>query len=126
MELYDYIQQSIKPVPIENTMGRVYEDRHSDFTADSRLWIELFMIVDKENRELADVLMYIRGTGAILTPDQTFGYVIQPVIDPSGRLGWVSQQQYEKERQYLLPYANLLIESLKELRRRYDQKLIIW
>jgi hypothetical protein len=124
MELYDYIQQSIAP-PLENALGRVYEDRYPELTNDSRLWIELFMITDSPNHKLSDMMMYIRATGAILVPDQQWGYVIQPVIDSTGQKGWQSQQQYEQERKYLVPYGNALISALADLRRRYEQKLIV-
>jgi hypothetical protein len=120
----DYIQQSIQP-PLENTLGRVYQDRYPELTNDSRLWLELFMITDSPDHKLSDQLMIIRATGAILVPDQQWGYVIQPVIDSTGQKGWQSQQQYEQERKYLVPYGNALISALADVRRRYEQKLIV-
>ncbi|MBU2703898.1 hypothetical protein Ga0466249_005048 [Sporomusaceae bacterium BoRhaA] len=124
MELYDYIQQSIQP-PLENSLGRVYQDQYPELTNDSRLWLELFMITDSPDHRLSDQLMIIRATGAILVPDQQWGYVIQPVIDSTGQKGWQSQQQYEQERQYLVPYTQTLITALMDLRRGYEQKLIV-
>lgn len=131
MELYDYINQSLPktnlpPITPPNFNGREYKDGYPELTADSRLWIELFMITDSPNHQLSDQLMIIRRTGAILVQDPQYGFAINIVIDPTGQRGWESQQQYDQERQYLVPYGNQLISTLAELRRRYDQKTIIW
>ena len=65
MELYDYINQSLPktnlpPIAPPNFSGREYKDGYPELTADSRLWIELFMITDSPDHKLSDQLMIIR------------------------------------------------------------------
>jgi hypothetical protein len=134
MELYDYIQQSssisvskpnLPPIQPLNFGGYEYKDGYEHSPPDSKLWIAFMKMVDSPDHRLTDILKYIRNTGTMLVPDQQWGYIIRPVIDPAGKQGWQSQQQYDQEKQYLVPYGNQLIAALAELRRRYEQKLIV-
>ncbi len=134
MELYDYIQQStpqlvskpnLPPIQPLNFGGYEYKDGYEYSPPDSKLWIALMKMVDSPDHRLTDILKCIRNTGAMLVPDQQWGYAIRPVIDPAGQKGWKSQQQYDQEKQYLVPYGNQIISALAELRRRHEQKLIV-
>ena len=58
---------------------------------------------------------------AIFIIDNQYGFIIQPVIDPNGQKGWKNIEQYNEERKYLMPYSNILIESLKQLRIFYEK-----
>jgi len=119
MELYDYIQIP-KPIPplFGADMGQLYQDRYYQHSPnDSRLWLELFAISDSADRILTEKLEYIRTTGAVLILDQQCGFRINPVI---GVNGWESINQYNQERQYLMQHMQAMIQSLGELRRRYD------
>jgi hypothetical protein len=122
MEIYDYVQKQPKPLPpIGSDLGYSYKDSYEYSPNDSWLWLELFIITDKCNRELAKQLEIIRATGAIFIIDNHYGFIIQPVIDPAGQKGWKNIEQYNEERKYLMPYSNLLIESLKQLRIFYEK-----
>jgi len=119
MELYDYIQMP-KPIPslFGADMGQSYQDKYYQHSPkDSRLWLELFAIADKVDRTLSEKLEYIRNTGAVLLIDQQYGFKIQPVI---GFNGWQSIEQYNQEREYLMVHMQTMLQSLGELRCRYD------
>lgn len=121
MEIYDYVQKQPTPPPlIGSDLGYSYKDSYEYSPNDSWLWLEFFIITDKCNRELAKQLEIIRATGAIFVIDNQYGFVIQPVIDPEGKKGWTCMEQYNAERKYLMPYSNILIESLKQLRFFYE------
>lgn len=128
MELYDYIQipKLLSPIPplFGSDMGQYYQDKYYRYSPnDSRLWLELFIITDKlAGRELTVQLEIIRNTGAVLVLDQQHGFRINPVI---GINGWESIEQYNQERQYLIDHMQTMIQSLGELRRRYDSGKIV-
>ena len=120
MEIYDYVKPPLPPIPplFGSDMGKSYQDRYYQYSPnDSRLWLELFAISDNHNRQVAQQLEIIRATGAWLILDQQYGFKIQPVI---GVNGWESIEQYNQERQYLMQHMQVMIQSLGELRRRYD------
>ena len=126
MELYDYIQipQPIPPL-FGSEMGVSYQDRYNYPAWDSKLWLELFVITDKHSRDLAQQLDIIRATGAELEFNQQYGFSIKPIIDFHGITGWKNVEQYQIERERLVPHSDILIQSLGELRRRYDSGKII-
>jgi len=129
MELYDYIQmpKSLPPIPplLGADMGTVYQDRYQYPSNDSKLWLELFTITDKHNKNLAEQLDIIRATGANLVFNPQYGFGIQPVFDHNGIMGWKNIEQYQVERERLVPHDDILIQSLGELRHRYDSGKII-
>ncbi|MCX7779623.1 MAG: hypothetical protein N2491_01755 [Negativicutes bacterium] len=123
MELYDFIQQHPKHhEAVLNHFGRVYRDQYPYSPADSHLWLELFIIADTvtPNKQLFERLDYIRRVGANLVRDDQFGFVVKPIIDPQGFRGWMSQEQYDIEKQCLNDFTDVLIMCLRELRKRYD------
>jgi hypothetical protein len=85
---------------------------------DSALWLPLLEKARAIDMDFAARLLYIRGAGAKLVPDERIGYRIQPIIDPSGVSGWTSLKQYEAERWCLDPYKTQLVEVLKALDRK--------
>ena len=130
MELYDYINVS-KPIAppghhtnVINFLGTVFRDLYPYSPGDSLLWMELFQIsCSMQHPNLASMLAYIRNVGARLIPDSQFGFLIQPVIDPTGFRGWPSQADYDREKQCLVTpknYTQVLIRALVELRKRYE------
>ncbi len=128
MELYDYINVASGPMPPQHhtnvtaSLGKVFRDLYPYSPEDSLLWMELFQITASWNHEnLASMLAYLRNVGARLIPDERFGFVLQPVIDPTGFRGWPSQADYDREKQCLNKYTQVLIEALVELRRRYNE-----
>lgn len=86
---------------------------------DSRLWLELFIAASKKNRELCEVLQYIRNTGAKLVRNPKYGYIIKPVI---GVYGWSSEQEYKRERKPLEKHRELLLKLLADLAKEANKK----
>jgi len=126
LELYDYIQPDLpippKPPDLFAGMGYSYEDLYPHSPNDSRLWIELFMIAASMNHDMAKRLEYVRNVGAWLILDQTYGFVIRPIIDPMGMNGWTSDEQYNQQgRNQLSVYGQQVVQCLGILRRRFDQ-----
>jgi len=79
---------------------------------DSELWLDLFMLADKMDPELAAILQYLRNAGTQLVADVKWGYKLVPFV---GKEGWESVEQYQKEAEYLKPFRNQLIIILKKL-----------
>ena len=155
MELYQYIQPQIPPKPpaikqppilasnipqppqliptppvqqnitCYSELGREYRDVFTNLP-DGPLWLELFIIADGFNQELAEILEYVRNVGAKLIQDNYYGFIIEPIVDPSGCYGWSSMEQYREERKWLVPHTDILLKSLKILRERYDNRQIMW
>lgn len=80
--------------------------------ADHQQWVWLFMQAAFKSRELADTLCILRGMGCELVPDQTYGYVIRPII---GGKGWQSIEQYNLTKEPLKEHTNELLPLLKQL-----------
>ena len=108
-----------QPLPSNNQPNgnkiEQYADNYQKFhPEDSPLWIDLITFAAFQSKELAEMLQYLRGTGCILIPHQTFGYVIKPVI---GNDGWRSQEEYDREKKCLNQYGETLINLLVRLKR---------
>lgn len=141
MELYEHIKppvqpiakplpptppQRIQPVPIQqhslfDILGQPIVDRYEYPTNDSALWLELFIIVSRTSMECVAILEYIRKTGALLTPDDKCGYRIQPIIGPQG---WASQDQYNQERNALIPHMDLIKQAMLELKYKVNNGMV--
>ena len=80
--------------------------------ADSDLWLELFMLADVYDPELAGILQWLRNTGTMLKPDEKFKYKLVPWV---GDEGWSSEAEYRKESVALKPYRTQLVMILKKL-----------
>lgn len=128
MELHDYINQRNPDhhTAVVSRMGTCYRDQYPYSPEDSFLWLELFTIASLANHELAQRLVIIRAVGASLILNAQYGFIIEPIIDPSGFKGWhsIEEYNYEKQQQNLNYYAPQLLNSLAELRRRYNNNLI--
>ena len=80
--------------------------------ADSDLWLELFMLADVVDPELAGILQWLRNTGTVLVKDDKWGYRLVPWV---GDEGWSSEAEYRKESAALKPYRTQLVMILKKL-----------
>lgn len=97
----------------ENWPVEEYTDDFNRYhPADHQQWVWLFMQAAFKSRELADTLCILRGMGCELVPDQTYGYVIRPII---GGKGWQSIEQYNLTKAPLKDHTNELLLLLKQL-----------
>lgn len=107
------------PIPLRLMVSTEYQDRYEFSPGDSELWQKLFVWADTVAGErFAGMLQYIRNTGAVLIESDRYGYIIKPVI---GSQGWMSQEEYERERLPLLEYSEALVRLLKILREEQKQ-----
>lgn len=91
----------------------IYSDTFYNVSPDdSDLWLELFMLADVYDPELAAILQYLRNTGTQLKPDSKWGYKLVPFI---GDEGWSSMAEYKRESAALKPYRSQLIICLRKL-----------
>jgi hypothetical protein len=91
----------------------IYRDTfYSVSPDDSDLWLELFMLADVYDPELAAILQYLRNTGTQLKPDSKWGYKLVPFV---GDEGWSSMAEYKRESAALKPYRSQLIICLRKL-----------
>ena len=93
--------------------GVIYADTFYTVSPDdSDLWLELFMLADVVDPELAGILQWLRNTGTLLKPDDKFGYRLVPWV---GDEGWSSEVEYKRESAALKPYRSQLIICLRKL-----------
>ena len=92
----------------------IYADTFHDISPeDSDLWMDLFMMADEFDTELAWILHWLRITGTTLVEDKKFGYRLVPFV---GDEGWQSEAEYKQESKALKPYASQLVMMLRRLR----------
>lgn len=96
----------------ETVIRDPYVFLHNDTPEDSDLWLSLLAKAHESNFELFAILDYLRGTGVKLVKSPKHNYRLEPII---GEDAWISLEQYQKEKQYLLPYTDELARLLKEL-----------
>ncbi len=100
--------------PLKEMTAYQWEDKYSEHSPDDhQLWMRLFEMAEfNSGRELVSMLAYIRNIGAVLKPDQKYGYVIHPVIGP---IGFKDREEYERERRPLMQFKGNVIHLLKLL-----------
>lgn len=72
--------------------------------------------------DLATILCALRANGCELVPDNTYGYVIRPII---GGHGWRDMQQYNETKEPLNDYIDILLPLLKRLRDAEQKGLVV-
>ena len=88
-------------------------DPRPDLAEDSALWVRFLELAEKQDPMLAGTLHGFRCLGTRLRQGRS-GYVLRPEIDPIR--GWLSQAEYEKERdKWLMPHISTIKDLLKQL-----------
>ena len=80
--------------------------------ADSDLWLDLFMMADIVDPDLAARLQYLRNAGTKLEADAKWGYRLVPYV---GDEGWRTVAEYQREAECLKPYRAQLVMILRKL-----------
>lgn len=102
--------------PAARMAKRVIIDPGRDISpGDSSLWLSLLTAAEQIDSELYARLFCLRGAGCRLEPHLQYGYIIAPVIDGKGVMGWASRAEYEREVRCLQPYVKPLTELLRKI-----------
>lgn len=91
-----------------------YTDDFREYHPEDRwqwAWLLLEAAIIDEN--MATILCVLRGNGSELVKDDTYGYVIRPII---GGHGWDSVEQYNQTKAPLNDYIDQLLPLLRRLR----------
>jgi hypothetical protein len=81
----------------------------------SGLWYLLFNEAHSVDPKLAGILEKMRDMGTLLEPNEEFGYVLRPVIDPNTFGGWATQYEYDNYKKCLEPHTKTLIWALGKI-----------
>lgn|GEM_PF-3436479 len=112
-------EQTYTPPPI-------YEDPRPDLAEDSHLWNELLRIAHtfhpldaEKSAEFCAVLNGMRCGGTRIRAGKS-GWVLRPDINPTGRVAWSSQAEYdEMKEKYLARWLDWLRIALKRLNEKH-------
>jgi hypothetical protein len=89
------------------------DDPRPDLTNDTELWITFLMIAELMDEQLAHILHGFRCAGARLIKTNA-GYVLRPEFNKDSL--WDNQVEYDQDKkQYLVKYADKIIECLNRL-----------
>lgn len=98
----------------ENWPVLEYTDDFRQYHPEDRWhWAWLLLEAAILDDDLATILCVLRGNGCELVKDDTYGYVIRPII---GGHGWDSIEQYNKTKEPLNDYVDQLLPLLRRLR----------
>ena len=91
------------------------EDPRNDLAYDSKDWERLLTLATEEDADLAWILHGFRCVGLRLHHDSQ-GYVLRPEFQDAKSSKWISQAQYEKDRdKWLKSHTENLIKLLDRL-----------
>lgn len=93
--------------------GAMFSDPYPYLADDAELWLVFLASAHTEDPELFWRLNYLRGAGTSLVyVGKKIKYRLEPII---GDRGWESQEQYDKEKQCLNDYVDVLVKLLNDL-----------
>jgi hypothetical protein len=100
----------------KDRFGKVYADPRPDIDGDAKLWVTLFILAERINYKLSDAMFGFRCVGATLEKQESGGYILRPVIDPTGNCGFKDWLEYRKQAdKWLLPFVGPLKGMMREL-----------
>lgn len=100
---------------MQKELGLAVRVPHSDWE-DGTLFTDL-LIEAQQHGELYYILYWLRDVGTVLEKDAKFNYKLVPIIGAYGLdYCWSSQEEYDKEKQALLPYMKQLLECLRRIK----------
>lgn len=83
---------------------------------DTPLWEKLLDMAFEVDERMFGILFWYRSVGVVLRPDTKFGYVMKPVIARGQLWGWRDNDEWQQEKQWLIPYAEQVTKLLMELK----------
>jgi hypothetical protein len=102
-------EQTISPTSVK------WSDPRPDLTDDAEEWQLLMAMI--EDRELHSMFDSLREVGTILERQQKM-YRIRPMIDPIGKRGWESIEQFNEMKRHLMPFVGTVEALMMQLHRR--------
>lgn len=88
---------------------------------DSKLWERLLDLALSTDEYMAGILYWYRAVGTKLVLNTKHGFVMEPIITNGETWGWRDRKEWNEERQWLLPYKDLVSKLLIELRIEVTQ-----
>jgi hypothetical protein len=102
------------------------DPRKDDLPDDSPLWILLFTLIRKhlpKDKTFLGLIIGFRGMGCRIRKVDGGSLKLRPTIDPTGRTGFESNDEYKKYcERWLKPYFDRLIDLLKLLRMEAEKQ----
>lgn len=118
--IVQHVENARKP---ENWPVEEYPDDFEKYHPSDRWqWAWLLLQAAILDSDLATILCALRANGCELVPDNTYGYVIRPII---GGHGWRDMQQYNETKEPLNDYIDILLPLLKRLRDAEQKGFVV-
>lgn len=107
--------------PVEKWEYRNLDPRIDDLNGDHVLWhyfLNACLISRPDEPDLLAGLIFVRAMGAQIKKDNN-NLVIRPVIDETGRVGWVSPQAYQLwlEKHNFKRFFPVIVEILSNINK---------
>ena len=96
--------------------GEWLDPRSADLQEDSQLWYQLMSLI-KHDKELFAMLDSLRESGTTLQK-QTTMYKLVPVIDPSGKYGYATEEDFKDMTKHLKEKKDVLTVALMQVHQR--------
>ena len=91
---------------------------------DTKLWERLLDMAYETDEYMYGILLWYRTVGVKLKLNPKFGFVMEPIIYDGANDGWRDEKEWQKEKQWLVPYAKLVSKLLMELRIEVNNKCL--
>lgn len=91
---------------------------------DTKLWERFLDMAFNADSYMAGILYWYRSVGVKLQLNRKFGFVMVPIISDGESWGWRDNEEWQKEKQWLVPYADLVGKLLYELRLEVNNKCL--
>ncbi|MCP1306435.1 hypothetical protein [Paenibacillus tyrfis] len=125
----DPVSKSEKTAIVLQEAAPPEKDPRPDLTEDAHLWAHLLLMALDKDKEggrvygevdtLCGVLNSFRCAGTRLRAGKSI-WVLKPDIDPTGRVAWESQAEYDDfKARYLQQWGDVIPELLKQLTRKH-------
>lgn len=96
------------------------DPRATDLPDDSAEWCMLMELIG-QHAELFNMLDSFRAGGTTLQRGKS-KYILKPIIDPTGKTGWESEQDFKDMTKHLMPWVGTIDAAMMQLHKRCDPR----